>query len=64
MTKRAILAHKCIRAYKNEKNWALSKFKGYPATTYFGYTSLKEFINSTLRDFTEFYGKGLKNAKI
>ena len=61
MRKLTILKHKIIRAYNNPENWAYSEFKGYPKGTYFGYDSLKETINSTVRNFVEYYGKGLRH---
>ena len=61
MKKVTILKHKIIRAYHNPKNWEYSEFKGYPKGTYFGYPSLKEAINSTVRNFVEYYGKGLRH---
>lgn len=60
MTKLSVLKHKIIRAYKNPKNWEYSRFKGYPENTYFGYASLKDCINDTVKHYVEFYGKGLK----
>ena len=60
MTKLTILKHKIIRAYKNPKNREYSKLKGYPENTYFGYASLKDCINAVVKQYVEFYGKGLK----
>ena len=60
MTKLSVLKHKIIRAYNNPKNWKYSEFKGYPKGTYFGYASLKECIDDTIKRYTAFYGKGLK----
>lgn len=60
MRKVSILKHKIIRAYKNPKNWEYSKFKGYPENTYFGYKSLNELIKCTVKDYVDYYGKGLK----
>lgn len=60
MTKLSVLKHKIIRAYNNPKNWEYSEFKGYPKGTYFGYASLKECIDDTVKCYTAFYGKGLK----
>ncbi len=51
MTKLSVLKHKIIKAYHNPQNWEYSRFKGYPEDTYFGYTSLKECINDTVRRF-------------
>ena len=60
MTKKSILKHKIIRAYNNPKNWEYSRLKGYPEETYFGYASLKDCINDTVRRYIAFYGKGLR----
>lgn len=60
MTKLSVLKHKIIRAYNNPENWKYSELKGYPEGTYFGYSSLKEFMDSTVRDYIAYYGKGLK----
>lgn len=60
MTKKSILKKKIIRAYRNPKNWEYSRFKGYPEGTYFGYESLKDCINDTVRQYIAFYGKSLK----
>lgn len=60
MTKLSVLKHKIIRAYNNPKNWEYSELKGYPKGTYFGYASLKECIDVTIKRYTAFYGKGLK----
>ena len=60
MKKLSVLKHKIIRAYHNPKNWEYSKFKGYPKDTYFGYSSLEETIKSTVKEYIEFYGKGLR----
>ena len=63
MTKKTILIHKIIRAYKNPKNWGYSEFKGYPKGTYFGYETLEKTIKTTVKQFVEFYGKGLRKWK-
>lgn len=60
MTKLSVLKHKIIRAYKNPKNWEYSRFKGYPEGTYFGYASLDDLIRDTVRNYVDYYGKGLK----
>lgn len=60
MRKVSILKHKIIRAYKNPKNWEYSELKGYPKGTYFGYESLEDCIKDKVRQYTAFYGKGLK----
>ena len=60
MTKLSILKKRIIRAYNNPKNWEYSRFKGYPENTYFGYESLKDCINDTVKWYIDFYGKGLK----
>lgn len=60
MTKLSILKKKIVRAYNNPKNWEYSRFKGYPENTYFGYESLKDCINDTVKKYIDFYGKGLK----
>ena len=60
MTKLSVLKHKIIRAYNNPKNWEYSELKGYPTGTYFGYASLKECIDDTIKHYTAFYVKGLK----
>ena len=60
MTKKAILVRKLRRVYKKKSNWEYSKFKGYPENTYFGYENFDEMKKSVLKNFTEFYGKGLK----
>ena len=60
MTKLSILKKKIVRAYHNPKNWEYSRFKGYPEGTYFGYESLKDCINDTVKQYISFYGKGLK----
>lgn len=60
MTKLSVLKHKIIRAYNNPKNWEYSRLKGYPEGTYFGYESLKDCINCTVKQYVSFYGKGLK----
>jgi len=60
MTKKSILKHKIIRAYRNPKNWKYSELKGYPKGTYFGYNSLDSLIKSTVKEYIAFYGKGLR----
>lgn len=60
MRKVSILKRKIIHAYNNPRNWEFSKFKGYPEDTYFGYDSLEQMIKVTIKDFTDYYGKGLK----
>lgn len=64
MTKKAVLVKKMLRAYKNNKNWEYSKFKGYPENTYFGYASFAEMKKAVLKEFTDFYGKGLKGLRM
>lgn len=61
MTKLSILKHKLIRAYCNPKNWEYSRFKGYPENTYFGFESLKDYLEYEIKMFKAFYGKTLKN---
>ncbi len=60
MTKLSILKKKIVRAYNNPKNWEYSKLKGYPENTYFGYESLKDCIDDTVKRYVDFYGKSLK----
>lgn len=60
MTKLSILKKRIVRAYNNPKNWEYSRFKGYPENTYFGYESLKDCINDTVKMYIDCYGKGLK----
>lgn len=60
MTKLSVLKHKVIRAYNKPKNWEYSRFKGYPAGTYFGYKSLDEVLKATVKEYVAFYGNGLK----
>jgi hypothetical protein len=60
MRKLSILKHKIIRAYYNPKNLEYSKLKGYPENTYFGYESLEECIKSTIKQYVNYYGKGLR----
>lgn len=60
MKKISVLKHKIIRAYNNKANWEYSDYKGYPKGTYFGFTSLKETIQFFVREYTEYYGKGLR----
>lgn len=60
MNKLHILKRRIIRAYKNPKNWEYSRFKGYPEGTYFGYATLKECINDTVKKYKAYYGKRLK----
>ena len=60
MKKITVLKHKIIRAYNNKENWEYSEFKGYPEGTYFGFKSLKALMNSTLKDFRNFYGNNLR----
>lgn len=60
MNKLHILKRRIIRAYKNPKNWENSRFKGYPEGTYFGYATLKDCINDTIKQYKAFYGKRLK----
>lgn len=59
MKKLSILKHKIIRAYHNPKNWEYSRLK-YPKNTYFGYESLEEAIKSTVKQYVDYYGKGLR----
>lgn len=61
MRKVSILKRKIIRAYNNPKNWEYSVFKGYPKDTYFGYESLEDCIKDTLKNFKNYYGKGLRH---
>lgn len=63
MTKKARLVKKMLRAYNNKANWEYSKFKGYPENTYFGYASFAEMKVAKLKEFTDFYGKGLKKLR-
>lgn len=42
------------------KKRSRQRFKGYPEDTYFGYASLKDCINDTVKQYIAFYGKGLK----
>ena len=60
MRKISILRKKIIKSYNNHKNQEFSRSKGYPKDTYFGYASLNDYIKDTLKEFTEFYGKGLR----
>ena len=60
MTKKAIFIRKLRREYKKKSNWEYSKFKGYPENTYFGYANFDEMKKIVLREFTQYYGKGLK----
>lgn len=60
MTKLSVLKHKTIRAFNNPKNWEHSKLKGYPEETYFGFESLDEFMKFTIKQYVDYYGKGLK----
>lgn len=60
MRKLSILKHKIIRAYHNPKNWEYSKLKDYPENTYFGYDSFEQTIKSTVKQYVDFYGKGLR----
>lgn len=64
MTKKAILIRKMRRVYNNKKNWDYSKFKGYPDGTYFGYASFAQMKRLVLKNFTEFYGKGLRKCRL
>lgn len=61
MRKVSILKHKSIRAYHNRDNWEYSERKGYPKGTYFGHDSLEECLKSTVKNFVDYYGKGLRN---
>ena len=63
MTKKAILVKKLLRAYKKKENWEYSRFKGYPEQTYFGYASWADLKRSVLKQFTDFYGKGLRGLR-
>ena len=63
MTKKSILVRKMRRAYNNKHNREYSLFKGYPSDTYFGYYSFDEMKKSVLKDFREYYGKGLKRYR-
>ena len=58
MKKISILKRKIIKAYNNPNNWDCSKRKGYKG--YFGYQTLDDCIKSTLKEYTEYYGRGLK----
>ena len=64
MTKKAVFVHKLLRAYKNKSNWEYSEQKGYPEGTYFGYASFEELKKAMLKEFTDFYGKGLKGLRL
>lgn len=61
MRKIAILRRKLYRAYKNKDNWNYSIFKGYPKDTYFGYDSYNSLEKDTIKDFIDYYGKGLRH---
>ena len=63
MTKKGVFLRKLHRAFKNKENIEFSKFKGYPNGTYFGYHSFKELRVSKLKEFTDFYGDGLRKLK-
>lgn len=63
MTKKAILVKKLFRAYRKKENWEYSRFKGYPEGTYFGYETWSDVKRATLKEFTDFYGKGLKKLR-
>jgi len=63
MTKKSRLVKKMLRAYNNKHNWEYSKFKGYPENTYFGYASFAEMKKAKLKEFTNYYGKGLKKLR-
>ena len=52
-----------LRAYKKKENWEYSKFKGYPEDTYFGFKSFNEMKVYVLKEFTAFYGRGLKKLR-
>ena len=60
MRKETILVHKLRRTYKKKDNLDYSLSKGYPEGTYFGYLSFDEMKKSVVKEFTEFYGKGLR----
>ena len=60
MRKISILKHKIIRAYNNKENWEYSKRHGYPEGTYFGFESLKELMKHVIKQYTEYYGSGLR----
>ena len=64
MTKKAVLVKKMLRAYKNKKNWEYSKLEGWSENTYFGYASFAEMKKEVLKEFTDFYGKGLKGLRM
>lgn len=60
MRKIAILTHKLYRAFKNKDNRKYSISKGYPEDTYFGYTTFEACKRDTIKDFIDYYGKGLR----
>lgn len=60
MRKVSILKRKIVKGYNNKKNWEYSEYRGYPKGTYFGYESLKDYKNSIVRDFRNFYGHSLR----
>ena len=63
MRKISILKRKLYRAYKNKDNLNYSISKGYPKDTYFGYDSYNSFEKDTVKDFVDYYGKGLRKCQ-
>lgn len=63
MRKLTVLRHKLHRAFKNKDNWNYSISKCYPKDTYFGYDSYNSFEKYTIKDFVDYYGKGLRKWK-
>lgn len=60
MRKIAILTRKLYRAFKNKDNRKYSISKGYPEDTYFGYDSYNSLEKDTIKDFIDYYSKGLR----
>lgn len=60
MKKISILRRKLIRRYNNKSLQDLSIKKGYPKDTYFGYSSLHDYLRYSIKEFVNFYGDGLK----
>lgn len=63
MKKISILKRKLYRAYNNKDNRNYSISKGYPKDTYFGYDSYNSLEKDTIKDFIDYYGKGLRKWK-